>query len=801
MLLFPVTMVRYALHRFHTFGLLATLFSPWKRDVSFRNWLGFHPLLALKALCENLISRFLGMIVRCIMVLVGLGAVLLSALFGLLLLLSYLLAPFLIIAGVAMLLTDPLIGAVLIGLGIFGFVMAAASYLSREADENVTTDIVALKNRAWWGRLLGRLGIEKKDVEKSALQSTEAFLAFLAPRGITRDVYEEAVRQEALAAKGRAQKGRSFAWENLKKSPPIGKWWRFAYTPHLDRYSLDLSSHDPTAYAQAELMGRAETFRMIILALERPTQNSVLLVGDPGVGKKTLIHHLAQLIRHNTFEGTVFGDSRVLLFDAARAVSDALNQGVDVDNAMRELLGEAYYAGNVILAIENIDMILGGDPSHPSLAPVFGEFLSLPNFRLVATAATGRYHILEKHDEPVLKFFETVYVPETNETETLQVLLDFVRQLERKETVFTLPGLLSIIDQSSRYKWGVPMPERALDLAEEVLTYWQSNANERFITPTTVESFISMKTGVPTGTIGEEEKDKLLGLEKHLHERVIGQDTAVRQVAEAMRRARAGFGDAKRPLGSFIFLGPTGVGKTETVKAFAESYFGSEDKMIRLDMSEYQTPEAVARLIGSEAMGIHGQLTDLAKEHPYTVVLLDELEKAYPKALDLFLQILDEGFVTDGFGEKISFRNTIIIATSNAGAAIIRDGIASGAPFDDIKKRVMDAIVEQNIYRLEFLNRFDGVIFFEPLKNEELLQVTEMKLRAFAERLQKEKSITIEFAPGVAQKIVELGYEPEFGARSINRYIEDSIEDAVVQQIISGTVASGGTLSVSADQL
>jgi ATP-dependent Clp protease ATP-binding subunit ClpC len=268
-----------------------------------------------------------------------------------------------------------------------------------------------------------------------------------------------------------------------------------------------------------------------------------------------------------------------------------------------------------------------------------------------------------------------------------------------------------------------------------------------------------------------------------------------------MRRARAGFGDAKRPLGSFIFLGPTGVGKTETVKAFAESYFGDETRMIRLDMSEYQTPEAVSRLIGSEAIGVSGQLTDLVKEKPFSILLLDELEKAYPKALDLFLQILDEGFVTDSAGEKISFRNTIIIATSNAGAPLIKESLEQGMPLADVRKRVMDYIVEQGIYRLEFLNRFDGVIFFEPLSQEELLQVTNMKLESFSARLKKEKNITIEFAPGVAEKIVAKGYQPEFGARSINRYIEDTIEDVVIGQIIAGSATAGSVLSVTADQL
>lgn len=793
--------IRFIVHRFHVGGLLATLLSPWKRDVTSKDWLGFHPLKSLQILFENFISRFLGMVVRLIMIAIGLTALLFGSVLGVVFLILYVLAPLLLVSGIIFLLINPLVGGGIIALGMFGVLLGYIGYLIRVPDEEETTDITILQKRPWFQKLLGRLGLEKKEFEGEITKSTASLLEFLLTRGIDQSVFEQAVSLEYQAEREHIRKQQVFSWENLHKSIPIGKGWRYAYTPVLDRYALDLSQHDPTEYAHATLIGRAEEFKMTTLVLERPSQNSVLLVGDPGIGKKILIHHLARMIRENFFEGTPLGDARFLLLDIGRVVSDALNQGIDVDGTVRQLFGQAAYAGNIVLVIENIDTVLGDGTGRHSLAPAFGEFLALPGFRLIATTSTHHYHTLSKVDDQLLKFFETIHFHETNEAETLLVLLDYVRHLEHGQVIFTLPGLLSIIAQSSRYKWEVPFPERALDLAQEVLTYWQGEASERFITPKLVESFVSLKTGMPTGIIGTDEKEKLLTLEQHLHERVIGQDEAVKQVAEAMRRARAGFGDTKRPLGSFIFLGPTGVGKTETVKAFAESYFGSEDRMIRLDMSEFQTPEAVARLIGSEALGQTGQLTDMVKEQPFSILLLDELEKAYPKALDLFLQILDEGFVTDSTGQKVSFRNMIIIATSNAGAPIIKAGIDNGTPFEEMRKQVIDYVVEQGIYRMEFLNRFDGVIFFESLKQDELIEVTNLKLQRFAERLKKEKNITIEFTSGVAEKIVEKGYEPEFGARSINRYIEDTIEDVLIEQIISGSVVSGGRLSVTAEDL
>lgn len=792
---------RYVFHRFHILTLLATLLSPWKKDVSFRRALGFHPLVFLQTLFENFISRFLGMLVRLAVIATGLLFLILSVPLGIGILGWYVLAPALLGLSVVAFFSNPLLAVILLALSLSGLIGAYMGYLSRLRAVPETTDIVVLRKERWFKMLLGRLGLEQKNLDSSVLESTAAFLSFLLTRGINREVYEKAVEKEREAEEERQQKNQIFSWSHLRRSSPLGRGWQYGFTSHLDRYVLDLSVFDPTEYAKLPLFGKDEAVQVTTLVLERPTQNSVLLVGDPGIGKKAIIHTLARRIRQNEFLGTALGDMRVLVFDVGRAVSDALNQGKDGQGALRDLLAEGTYAGNVILVIENIDTYLGSDASHRNLAPVLGEFLALPNFRLIATTTTGRYHTLAKTDEQLLKFFETIHLRETNEEETLAVLLAFARTIEHKKVIFSLPGLQSLIAQSSRYKWEVPMPERALDLAQEVLIYWQGNGEESIIGPKTVEAYITLKTGMPTGTIGSDEKDKLLNLEAFLHERIIGQDVAVRQVAESMRKARAGFGDAKRPLGSFIFLGPTGVGKTETVKALAESYFGSEDRMIRLDMSEFQTPEAVDRLIGSDVLGLSGQLTELVKEHPFSILLLDELEKAYPKALDLFLQILDEGFVTDGHGEKVNFRNTIIIATSNAGAPIIRDGLAQGLSFEDIRKQVMDFIVNQGIYRLEFLNRFDGVVFFEPLRESELLKVTELKLRSFGERLKKEKNITIEFAPGVAEKIVAKGYEPEFGARSINRYIEDTIEDAVVNQIIAGSVVAGGVLSVTAEDI
>ncbi len=792
--------LRFVAHRFYIGGLLRTLVSPWKRDVAFHNWRGLHPLLFFRMLFNNFISRFLGMLVRLAVLTLGISLWIAVFIAGMLFFLLYTLAPFLIVSGFAAFPWSQVWGIGTLLLGTLGFGIALFVYITRKKTEPLTFDIQELRKRKFFQRLLARLGLKSEAFKKEVLYDTETFLKFLGTLGIERATYERAVAVECGLAEKRAQKNSFWLWENLRKTRPFCKDWHYAYTPRLDNYCLDLAKSDPTEYGRLELVGRNDELRVAIVVLERPTQNSVILVGEPGIGKKTFIHYFSRLIRENTFGDRFLNEARVLLFDIGRAVNDAVSRGEDAEHFVRLLFMEAAYAGNVILAIENIDDYLVGDHPHSNLAPLFNEFLQLATFRVIATASTNRYHALAKEDEQALKFFDVIYLRETDDGETLDILLQRFELLERKRVILTMRGLETIIAAADRYDWQMPLPERAIDLAQEVILHWRGTG-ESFITPETVNNFVSLKTGAPQGAIKEDEKEKLLHLEELLHRRVIGQDEAVKQVAEAMRKARAGFGNDKRPLGSFIFFGPSGVGKTETAKAFAENYFGSDEQMIRLDMSEFQTPESIDRLIGSREKGIYGELVTAAKEHPFAILLLDEIEKAYPKALDLFLQILDEGYVTDGYGKKASFRNMVIIATSNAGAPLIKTLVRESAPLPVIRKRVLDHIIESNIFRLEFLSRFDGIIFFAPLNRAELEAVAELKLKEFAERLKKEKNIDISFADDVVPKIIDKGFEPEFGTRSLNRFIEDSIEDAVVKKIIAGELLEGGTLRFSGNDL
>lgn len=794
--------LRYLARLFSVGDLLATLFSPWKRDVTPKTWVGWNPLRSIERLLMNVFSRFMGAVVRIIVMASGLVSMTLSFAIGFCVLFFWIFSlPIFLFFAYQWAVRPELWRAesALLLLSLIGLAAALLAYVFRLPESFLPTDRRELFAAPWFSRVLGRVGIRKEDFRRTDWETDEAFESRLAELNITNEVWDEIVAHEAFAYERRMKRSRFFLWDNLRKTVPIGRGWQFGYTVRLDRYAVDLSKSDYSEYSKFHLFGRQDEFRVASLVLSRPSQNSFLLVGDAGIGKKTFIHAFARKIREGDLPE--FERLRFLVFDLGSAVGDATDRDEDVDNFIRDLFIRAASAGNVVLIIENIDAFLGGSANHPNLAPVFSEFLALPSFRVIGTIGSGKYQELARADEPALKFFETIQVREPEPAETLRILLNILEPTERQGVICTWKALQAMVEMSGQYEWDVPYPEKAIDLCQEAILHWQSAPDGYFVTPDTVASFVSIKTGVPVGSVGESEKDRLLRLEDIMHARVIGQYEAVRQVAESLRRARAGFGNPKRPLGSFLFLGPTGVGKTETAKALAEAYFGGEDRMIRLDMSEFQSPDAVERLIGSSVAGEEGQLTELAKANPFSVLLLDEIEKAYPKALDIFLQILDEGFVTDGFGKKINFRKSIIIATSNAGSALIAERLGSGATPEEVKKEVIADISKNGTFRMEFMNRFDGVVFFSPLMGGELVSVVTIKLAALADRIRKQKNIEVTFEAGLAQAVVERGYEPEFGARSLNRYIEDKIEDVIVNKVLRNEVSDGGKLAISLTDL
>jgi ATP-dependent Clp protease ATP-binding subunit ClpC len=306
---------------------------------------------------------------------------------------------------------------------------------------------------------------------------------------------------------------------------------------------------------------------------------------------------------------------------------------------------------------------------------------------------------------------------------------------------------------------------------------------------------LSEKTKIPIGDIKKEEKDKLKRLEEILHQRIVNQELAVNQIAKAMRRARLGIAKRNKPIGTFLFMGPTGVGKTETAKALAESYYGAEERMIRFDMSEYQGGDAIKMVLGSSETGEPGLIASAIRKNPFSLLLLDEIEKAHREILNLFLVMLDEGFFTDAFGRKIDCRNLMIIGTSNAGGELIRQEINKGTPEEQLRDKVLDFVQREGIFTPEFLNRFDAVVVYRPLTKEHLRAVAKLLLGRLNKRLE-EKDLSLKITDSLVEKVVEMGYSPTLGARPMNRVIQDKIEDQIAQRILTGELKRGQEVEV-----
>ncbi len=358
---------------------------------------------------------------------------------------------------------------------------------------------------------------------------------------------------------------------------------------------------------------------------------------------------------------------------------------------------------------------------------------------------------------------------------------------------------MAIISGAERYFVGGVMPDKALDLLSEIIPVAHKK-NINYITKEDVVALIETKTGIPTGEIEAPEREKLINLEKVLHERIVGQNEAVSAISNAMRRARSGISNPNRPLGSFLFMGPTGVGKTETSKALAQVFFGSEENMLRLDMSEYNTKEGLERLIGSFDNGTPGVLVSMLREKPYGVLLLDEFEKTSKDVLDLFLQILDEGIFSDMVGNKVNARNLIIIATSNAASDIIWELMRAGKNLIDNKNNIINQIVSRGIFKPELLNRFDGTILFHPLDDVSLKQIAQLMVKKLQNRL-REKGIQLVINDELLNFLVKEGSDPEFGARPLNRAIQEKVEKIIADKIISGEIKAGSSVTLTEKDL
>ncbi len=794
--------------RFFSVGLLLqTLFYPWRRDIAFASWRGFHPLLELNRLINNFISRLMGAVVRLPVILVGLLVEVAILIFGIAGFVLWLGLPIFFIAALIIFVGffrknsghetlykigvgDVLFFSVWMWIvSIYGFIEASRKGWSQKS-------LPALAHGKWFLRVWNRMGFIKPDADFQKNFSDPVRLEKeLRGIGLSTQDFQNILNWEIHRQKKVDDAFKFWKEEKLMAVPPLGKSWTYAYTLELDKYSIALPVKE-YFYKDAYALGHKKDIEMIETALSRPVQNSIVLVGEAGVGKKTLINLLANQIK----EGKVMAalrDKRLLEVDLHKIATEA---GSNFFWQIDKIFRESVYAGNIILVINNIHEFLS-DKVALDVSSLLGKYLAMPTFQMIGLTTPEEFHSNLETDGSLMEYLDKLLIDGLSPEETIFSLLHILEKEEKNRVIATYQSIKEVVELSDQYITDSPLPEKAIDLLEEALIRWFRQSPNYFLMKKDVDQLFEEKLKIPVGEVGQEEKEKLTHLEEILHQRVIGQDEAVKQVAEAMRRTRAGIADTKKPIGSFLFLGPTGVGKTETAKALAEAYFGSEDRMIRLDMSEFQTPDAVGRILGSDQLNIHSQFVAAVTENPFSVLLLDEIEKAYPDILNLFLQVLDEGWLTDAFGKKIIFKNMIIIATSNAGAEIIKEGIEKKMSDEELHVQVIDHVIRKGIFKPEFLNRFEEVLFFSSLNGEALARVTGLIVEKAVERIYERKNIEIDLNRGIVEKIIEKGYDPIFGARSIKRYVQDKIEDAVAKKIIAEEVVSGQSIELRPEDL
>ena len=657
--------------------------------------------------------------------------------------------------------------------------------------------------------------------------------------------------------------GDSASWLGNSNTATGQKKRKNSTTPTLDKVAVNLNQRTREGGIDP-VIGREKEIKRVIQILSRRTKNNPILVGEPGVGKTAVAEAIAtEIVNKKVPEGLL--DKRVMALNMGSLVAGTKYRG-EFEDRMKKILDEIAKDGKVILFVDEMHTLIGAGGAEGAIdaSNILKPSLARGDIQMIGATTFDEYQKYIEKDQALARRFQQVRLNEPTKKDTLAILKGLRPKYEKFHHVtISDASLEDAVDLSSRYITNRFLPDKAIDLVDEasaavkIRTNVGSNkdlvqinekikniieqkneaaASQNFVKaaqlqeaqynlqmqreemenalqvkvsaeavvgPEDIAKVVSDWTGVPVTQMKRDESRQLANLESILHKRVIGQDKAVSAVARAIRRSRSGIKDERRPIGSFLFLGPTGVGKTELAKSVAAAMFGSEDNLIRLDMSEYMDQIASSKLIGSAPgyVGYEegGQLSEQVRRHPYSVVLLDEVEKAHPDVFNLLLQVLDEGFLTDSKGRKVDFRNTIIIMTSNLGSRTLFDSKAVGFNADKVDQaKVRQAKVQQAIkqfFRPEFLNRIDETIIFDELTKKQLRDIVTLLTHKLVVRLQK-KGITLRISRAALDKIVKDGYDPENGARPLRRAIQNDIEDKLAEMLITGEVKANDTLKI-----
>ncbi len=573
----------------------------------------------------------------------------------------------------------------------------------------------------------------------------------------------------------------------------IARDWSFGWIPNLSRFGQNISSQISSGSLSAIKLGsHQESLDHLLSIMASKGQSSAVLVGKAGVGKTTVVYALAEkLLDADSGVDSSLRFNQVFILDAVSLISAAPGRG-ELEGLVNRLLSEAYRAKNIIICLDNAQLFFEEGIGSVDISNILLPILEAGNLKMVLTMNEQKYLQISSKNPQITSAMSRIVVEEPDATEVFTVMENKLIFIEyRKKVTYMYQAVREAYRLSSRYIYDLFMPGQAIKLLESAAEY----AENGLVTARSVQQAIEKTQGIKLGTSdNQEDRDKLLNLEALIHERMINQSRAVSVVSDALRRARSGVRNPDRPIGTFMFLGPTGVGKTELAKALASVYFGGEDRIIRLDMNEYVSNDDVQRLIADGADDSTSLTAQIMKQ-PFSVVLLDEIEKAHPNVLTTFLQLLDEGILRDARNREVSFRDAIIIATSNAGADSIRENIERGIDIEKFEDQLVNQLIGSGEFKPEFLNRFDEIVMFRPLNKEELLQVVDLILVGVNKTLALQK-VSVDVSLEAKQYLVESGYDPRLGARPMRRVVQKAVENTVAKKLLSGDVQPGGVVAI-----
>jgi len=780
---------RLVFHYFSLPLLIKTLFSPWKRLTDFDSTPGFDPGRYLEAIAFNIISRGIGAIVRISLFIVGIILLGITSIVGLLGLASWVIVPFL-------------------GIPIYSRTKKnPQSYIQAILATSPSNDKVlktVFSSEAGM-EFLSRLGLEKEilidsakveniEISPEKIDGLESLISLMLSQNVWSEDFLNKIHilPEDLTLAASLWDKRRESESEIEKiqvgTPGVGLELMFGYTPTLNKTAEDMST--PRAYSH-HLIGREQ----IVSRMERVLNggSNVMLSGRPGVGKKTVVLEFAYRARTGQL-GQVMAYRRVMYLD-----QNALLSGTKDINEKKKLItdlfNEAANAGNIILVIKDIHRLASKEVEGFDFTDILEDLLSKDDLKVIAITTPVDYERFVAPNMRLRKHFEYIEANPPNLDEAMQILVESALRWEKlKNVTITIPALRKILIESDRYITDTPFPEKALELLDDVVLAVEQK-NEDTVAVSDVDSVFSERTGIPSESINESEKDKLRNLEKTIHESLVNQENAVNLIAKSLRSKTVAGSSQKKPIGSFLFLGPTGVGKTETAKVLARVYYGSEKRIIRFDMAEFAGKEGFERLIGNVSSNQPGALTNAIKNNPASLLLLDEIEKATPPILNLFLRLLDEGVMTDAFGNEILGRHLFIVGTSNAGAEFIRQAVGNGSKNEKLQESVVDEILKKDIFAPEFINRFDGVVVYEPLTPEHLRKVARLMLEKFSIGL-RENNIYLQITDEICEKLANDGYDPAFGARPMERIVKLDLGDVFGKALLDGTIESGDVVEI-----